>query len=240
MKKHIYLAVILTLIFSSCSTEKEEPNLESQYPAGSVFGANGPTKIVDVINPKTGKTWMDRNLGATRAATSSTDVASYGDLYQWGRRADGHQIRTSLTTPTLSSSDQPGSGNFIISPIESAPYDWRSPQNTNLWQGVAGVNNPCPNGYRIPTEAELEAERLSWSANSSIGAFASPLKFPVAGARSSIDGSVSTAGNAGYYYSSTVSGTKSRNLYFGSFGISLAGLSPSGRIDGYSVRCIKD
>jgi len=237
MRKHIYLAVILTLIFSSCSTEKEEPNLESQYPVGSVFGSSGPTKIVDVINPKTGKTWMDRNLGATRAATSSTDVESYGDLYQWGRRADGHQIRTSLTTPTLSSSDQPGSGNFIISPISSAPYDWRSPQNTNLWQGVAGVNNPCPTGYRIPTEAEWEAERLSWSANSSLGALASPLKFPVAGARSSSDGSLSTVGNAGYFYSSTVSGTNSRSLSFGS---STAGLYPSIRADGYSVRCIKN
>jgi len=33
---------------------------------------------------------MDRNLGATQVATSSTDENSYGDLYQWGRRADGH------------------------------------------------------------------------------------------------------------------------------------------------------
>ena len=39
----------------------------------------------------TGKIWMDRNLGATQAATSSTDAASYGDLYQWGRAADGHE-----------------------------------------------------------------------------------------------------------------------------------------------------
>jgi hypothetical protein len=37
---------------------------------------------------------MDRNLGASQVATSSTDPASYGDLYQWGRPADGHQIRT--------------------------------------------------------------------------------------------------------------------------------------------------
>ena len=102
---------------------------------------------------------MDRNLGATQAATSSTDVDAYGDLYQWGRRSDGHQCRTSATTSTLSSTDQPAHGNFIIAP--SSPYDWRSPQNANLWQGVNGINNPCPSGYRLPTEAELEAEHLS-------------------------------------------------------------------------------
>jgi hypothetical protein len=124
---------------------------------------------------------MDRNLGASRAATSSTDAEAYGDLYQWGRAADGHQKRTSGTTSTLSNSDTPGHGNFILAP--NSPYDWRSPQNNNLWQGVNGTNNPCPAGYRLPTEAELNAERLSWSSNNAAGAFASPLKLPVAGYR---------------------------------------------------------
>jgi hypothetical protein len=79
--------------------------LAAQYPAGSVFCA-GPTAIVDVTNPTTGKTWMDRNLGATQVATSSTDAAAYGDLYQWGRGNDGHQCRTSSTTTELSATDQ--------------------------------------------------------------------------------------------------------------------------------------
>ncbi len=74
------------------------------FPVGTVNCA-GPTDIVDVTNPTTGKTWMDRNLGASQAATSSNDAASYGDLYQWGRRADGHQCRTSATTVILSSID---------------------------------------------------------------------------------------------------------------------------------------
>ena len=43
------------------------------------------------MTTSTGKTWMDRNLGATQVATSSADTASYGDLYQWGRAADGHE-----------------------------------------------------------------------------------------------------------------------------------------------------
>ena len=207
------------------------------YPTGSVFCSSGPTEIVDVTNPTTGKIWMDRNLGATQAATSSTDVDAYGDLYQWGRFSDGHQCRTSNTTATLSCVDQPAHGDFILAP--NSPYDWRSPQNDNLWQGVNGINNPCPSGYRIPTDTELDAERLSWSANTSAGALASPLKLPMAGSRKSIDGSLNYVGTYGYYWSSTVSSinSHSRNLYFLS---SNASMFESYRTFGSSVRCIKD
>ncbi len=208
---------------------------QPQFPAGTVNCAAGVTAVVDVTNPTTGKIWMDRNLGATQVATSSTDVNSYGDLYQWGRRADGHQCRTSATIATLSSVDQPAHGNFILAP--GSPYDWRSPQNTNLWQGVNGVNNPCPSGYRIPTETEINAERLSWSQNNSVGAFASPLKLPMAGYRNSSNGSLSNVGASGYYWSSTVSGTSSRYLYFASSNAYMFG---DGRAPGLTVRCLKD
>lgn len=186
----------------------------------------------DVINPKTGKIWMDRNLGASRVAISSTDEESYGDLYQWGRGADGHQKRNSSTSNALSSLDVPVTGNFIIS-----PSDWRSPQNDNLWKGVDGVNNPCPSGYRIPTEAEWNAERQSWSTNNPAGAFASPLKLPSAGYRLYSNGSLYFVGTRGYYWSSTVSSTTARDLYFDS---SNANLTSSQRAFGHSVRCIKD
>jgi uncharacterized protein (TIGR02145 family) len=178
---------------------------------------------------------MDRNLGATQVAISSTNTASYGDLYQWGRRADGHQCRTSATTSILSSIDQPANGNFILDTIN--PFDWRSPQNTNLWQGVNGVNNPCPSGYRIPTETELNAERLSWSVNTSVGAFASPLKLPMAGYRDNFSGSLDYVGAVGFYWSSTVIGPSSRDI---GFDPSVANMLTSYRALGYSVRCIKN
>jgi len=189
-----------------------------------------------VTNPKTGRIWMDRNLGATRVATRSTDVESYGDLYQWGRRADGHQLRNSAIISTKSNVDQPAHGGFI--PNNFGDGDWRSPQNTSLWQGVNGVNNPCPTGYRIPTEAEWEAEIASWSANSSIGAFASPLKLPVAGARDNGDDAILlNVGTVGYYWSSTISGVKSRAAIFSS---SNATRNTGSRAGGTSIRCIKN
>src|SRR5574344_2515705 len=89
-----------------------------------------PPPTPNVTNPTTGRIWMDRNLGASQVATSSTDEAAYGDLYQWGRAADGHESRTSSTSTTLATSDTPGHGDFITS--NSTPYDWRSPQNFDL------------------------------------------------------------------------------------------------------------
>ncbi len=225
----------ITLGGQSCSFTVSVSTLAQQYPANSVFCAAGATAIVDVTNPTTGITWMDRNLGASQVATSSTDQNAYGDLYQWGRRADGHQCRTSPTTGTLSSVDQPAHGNFILAP--AAPYDWRSPQNTNLWQGVNGVNNPCPSGYRIPTETELNNERLSWGSNNGNGAFAAPLKWTLAGYRYYSDGSLYNVGTYGYYWSSTVSGTNSRYLNFYS---SDAIIYDYNRAYGYSVRCLKN
>jgi uncharacterized protein (TIGR02145 family) len=193
------------------------------------------TEVVEVTNPATGKTWMDRNLGASRAATSSTDEEAYGDLYQWGRGADGHQKRNSGTTSTLSNSDTPGHGDFITT--SSSPYDWRSPQNDNLWQGVNGTNNPCPDGYRLPTAAEWEAERQSWNSNDAAGAFGSPLKLPVAGGRGGGNGSLYGVGSGGRYWSSTVDGAYSRSLRFLS---SNAYMGSYVRASGFSVRCLKD
>jgi uncharacterized protein (TIGR02145 family) len=224
----------ITLGGQSCSFAINVASVQPPYPGGTVHCV-GATIVVDVTNPTTGTIWMDRNLGASQVATSSTDQNAYGDLYQWGRRADGHQCRTSPTMATLSSVDQPAHGNFILAP--NAPYDWRSPPNTNLWQGVNGVNNPCPSGYRLPTETELNNERLSWGSNNGAGAFAAPLKWTLAGFRGFSNGSLYGVGTDGYYWSSTVSGTLSRNLYFYS---SNAAMYDDSRAYGYTVRCLKN
>jgi uncharacterized protein (TIGR02145 family) len=192
----------------------------------------GPT---DVMNSSTGKVWMDRNLGAGRVATSSSDAEAYGDLYQWGRAADGHQIRTSGTTTTLSSSDTPGHASFIMAP--NSPNDWRSLLNNNLWQGISGTNNPCPERYRLPTGAEWAAEWYTWNSMDDAGAFGSPLKLPNAGARDPGNASLISVGTFGYYWSSTVSGAHIQTLYFASASY-YGGLYPRAR--GNSVRCIKD
>ena len=208
------------------------------YLSGSIFCASGVTAVVDVTNPTTGKIWMDRNLGASQVATSSTDANSYGDLYQWGRRSDGHQCRNSGTTSTLSSVDEPAHGSFITA--SSGNADWRDPQNANLWQGVSGVNNPCPSGYRIPTGPELSAELASWSQNNSVGALASPLKLPLAGTRDAGGGSLTNVGTVGNIHSSTINGTGTNCLSFSSSNSSANVGQGGARAFGWSVRCIKN
>ena len=210
-----------------------------------ITDANGKSYNT-VINPTTGKTWLDRNLGATRVATVTNDYLAYGDLYQWGRAADGHQVinwtssqagtPSQTTTFTLSTTDTPLNALFIEN--TQTPWDWRSGQNVNLWQGVnASNNNPCPSGFRLPTSAELEAERASWTIQGSVGAFASPLKLPAAGHRSSDRGLLINVGSCGYYWSSSINGTSSSNLDF-SYGFDQKNVYT--RTQGFSVRCIKN
>lgn len=228
------VSFLLNIGGQSCTLNLTSQSLASQYPTGSVFCASGPTAIIDVTNPTTGKTWMDRNLGASKVADSLTDVNAYGDLYQWGRRSDGHQCRTSATTTVLSSSNQPSHGNFIL--VNTNPFDWRNPQNINLWQGVNGINNPCPIGYRLPTETEWDTERLSWNTSSPTGAFSSFLLLTVCGARLNNNGAIVNVGNTGYYWSSTTSLIQSRHL-------ALAPITQNNsttRSYALTVRCIKN
>lgn len=125
--------------------------------------------------------WFDRNLGATKVATSSTDPQSYGDYFT---------------------------------------HD----------EGLSA----CPFGYRLATEDEWEAERLSWVSNDAAGAFTSQLKLPLPGFRSS--GSLISAGTAGVYWSSTISEIYARTLYFAG---NESYMFNGGRFAQRSVRCIQ-
>jgi hypothetical protein len=209
----------------------------------SPCNSTNPTVINDVFNPSTGKTWMDRNLGANRVALNVTDTQSYGSLYQWGRSADGHQCVNRFSTDGISTSGtydaatlghpnnatESGAWDGLFIEPDSPNSDWLGLNpNPLLW---SNVNNPCPSGYRLPSESELNSEVESWPAG---GAIASVLKLPRAGFRNT-DGNVSNVGSSGFLWSSTSRGPDSVYLSFNSeqtFTIA--------RAFGFSVRCIKD
>jgi hypothetical protein len=200
--------------------------------------SNSVTPVITNVTSTTGRIWMNRNLGATQVATSSTDAASYGDLYQWGRASDGHQSRTSTTTATTVTSATAGHGNFITAGAGAGTdFNWTNyGSEDTLWQ--SGLNDPCPAGYRIPTETELDNERLEWSGpNYATDAYNSALKLPLAGLRNYSNGAIYSVGSNGRYWSSTVNSTNARYLSFSSVA---AGMSNGNRAYGNSVRCIKD
>ncbi len=228
------------LIFSTL------PQPESLLPTSDI------TKIVEVKS-KTGRIWMDRNLGALQAAVNSTDPLSYGDLFQWGRGNDGHQKRTSINSNILSTTDNPGNSYFILATQKlNGSQDWRSPGNDNLWQGLNGINNVCPNGFRIPTEKEWNQEIATWnSPENSEAAFNSPLKLPIAGFRYGENGDFYPDKIGGAYWSSTSLNFGARNLFFArplrdnngnilSHSTGAAIVSGMNKVNGLSIRCIKD
>jgi len=211
-----------------------EISFESGFSCGETveFTYRNETVIYETVLSGGGRCWLDRNLGALQVATSHDDFDGFGDYFQWGRLDDGHQLPGSDVVQVTSSTDDPGHGDFITT--NDSPRDWRIPQNDALWQGVNGINNPCPQGFRVPTEVEFVIEMLSWEGMNTMGAFNSPLKLTASGYRG---GGIQDLGITGWYPSSTTDGELGRFLYYWG---TTASMFSDDRFWAGPVRCIKD
>ena len=229
-----------------------EPRIDIKSISGfetTVIDVGIDTDNADGDNdPTTGtfeQIWMDRNLGAIKTPDSINDPFSYGSLYQWGRLGDGHEIiatngddfgESSVlgTSINRSASDTPPTDLFIR--FGGIPFDWRDPQNGNLWQGVNGINNPCPSGYRVPTRNELDLALSTLGISNIQDGLNSPLKFSAPG-HSGSNAVISNETTAVRFHTSTTGGTRARYV-----GMNTTGLigNNSNRVHGGSVRCIKN
>ena len=224
-----------------------------------------------VTNPTTGKTWLNHNLGAhytqvnhpdfdpTYEITDLNDHLAFGSLFQGGRYSDGHELITwtgpdnatpvnsGATNAKLPSTNR-DSNAFIYSCNMSScyPYSWMDPINFDTWNGVAAANNPCPDGYRLPTEEEYTNEVASWSSKDVSGVLASTLKLTTVGSR---DGSSSATpifpNDVGRYPTSeyrgyTVDDEYRTALLFFNPSTGFTSISTDNTRTGYPVRCIKD
>ncbi|BAS67065.1 inverse autotransporter beta domain-containing protein [Bathymodiolus septemdierum thioautotrophic gill symbiont] len=196
-----------------------------------------------VLSPDTGKVWLDRNLGATAVCSASGGATNpcYGDLYQWGRRADGHEDRTNISTSGTLTSDVTNAGTtlFITSASDWASVDSIGTSRTAAWAD-GGSNDICPAGFSVPTEAELTADTISATTTditNSATAFSSFLKIPVAGSRFRSNGTLDSVGTIAILWSRSAGGSNARALAIGS---GSAAFFSGSRALGFSVRCIKD
>jgi hypothetical protein len=220
-------------------------NVNNYPPNLAICDGTVQTAVVQITSIN-GKVWIDRNLGASRAATSSTDYLAYGCLYQWGRGNDGHASFnwTSSTTGTpidnrvvtvQADTDIPGYSSFIKI-TGTTILDWRS-NDTNLrWQSTGSAdNNPCPTNFRVPTSAELSAEFSGAGITSVSTLFNGPLKFTAAGWRNN-NNVIAFTGTKGRYYSRTTRNGKSLGLDIFTIITSIE----FSRVNAMSVRCIRD
>ncbi|NDV47686.1 hypothetical protein D0T49_11575, partial [Paludibacter sp. 221] len=194
----------------------------------------------------------------------------YGDLYQWGRKTDGHEKRTSAATTTLSTNNAATlpadiSGSFIKAP--SYPYNWvdvaKAPAADINWRNQKnGTYDPCPAGWRVPAQGEWSDIFCGGSTSGASGnAVANTWEWHAAangtaGYEIKPDGETTTLflpaagyrdrGNGELYYVGSFGHYWSGSVYsYTSFYLSFNGSSVytadiASRGHGFSVRCIAD
>lgn len=218
-----------------------------------------------------GVVWAPVNCGYHK------DDFKYGKLYQWGRKygqgysgniydLDGDKLKetysdaivpTVVSGPVDLSTGQSNDNENIFYKGSSSSYDWLSNQNDQLWNSGTEDNpvkteyDPCPDGWRVPTYAELNelrSNRSSWTTNSDgqIGYWfsgastytsdAPQVFFLAAGTHSYDGGSCSSRGDIGIYWSSRPYSTGAYNLRLLSSFVDMMYIS---RTYGFSVRCVQ-
>jgi uncharacterized protein (TIGR02145 family) len=170
-----------------------------------------------------GVKWATRNVDVPGVFTANPEDT--GMFYQWNCN-----IGWSAADPMINSSGK---------------TSWKSSTDSigTVWETA---NSVCPEGYRVPTYAEIQ--RLLASDNKwtnlngvngrSFGNGSNSIFLPAAGYRYDYNGTLNLAGSSGSYWSSS---QNSNNhpccLYFGSSG---AGSHCDYRIYGQSVRCVRE
>lgn len=217
--------------------------------------------------------WAPVNCGYK--ATSDADKGyPYGKLYQWGRKyGQGYSTSYDADEPTIEEGpvslkygQAEGNSNVFFTSSSDFRYDWLSTKDDKLWNSgtesapVKTEYDPCPEGWRVPTYAELNIlknTKSSWTTNDGQKGYwfsgASDTKydvpvdedakvfFPAAGYRYYDGGGTSTPstrGSYGYYWSSRPDDYNNPyGLYFGS---SYTYMNSGYRAYGYSVRCVQE
>ena len=183
--------------------------------------------------------WAPVNCGY-KAATADSKGFPYGKLYQWGRKyGQGYtesydeSVPERVEGPVMPSVAQAEENSNKFYYNTESPYDWSKVQNDELWNSgtestpVKTKYDPCPEGWRVPTYAELDRLNNSYSSFITVGdqegrylcgdytylENAPQVFFPAAGYRSYYDGGAYGRGRIGNYWSSRPSSIGADYLY---------------------------
>ncbi len=217
----------------------QPPTGDNPNDPGSVtFMYNGEEVTYQTIVLTNGSIWLNRNLGAQQVATSSTDVLAYGDYFQWGRKDDGHQVKTSPTTTVLAPDrEHPDHGNFITT---RGRYDWNLDSTWAYRWDIPNYtvdNNVCPDGWHVATRGDWIGVLRAIPQNNDQQLFLA-LKLTMAGKRRSKDANMQWVGTYGFYFSSTYK--NSYHVRGIMFNTQSAYEASQDKAVGLPIRCVKD
>lgn len=208
------------------------------------------------VQAEDGNTWLNNNLGAdysntnnpnfnlAQQGTSGKDFRAYGSLFQWGRKADGHEL-INWTSPTTGNPVNPTGGVRSDNPADPKfieQSDWRLNTSANtLWDNIPTSNNPCPKGFKVPTREQMENFLKDASAGSQISnAAKSKLVFTGAGNRSIDNGAnLNYTGVKGFYWTASAGGPSAYYIKIDDIGTPTPTVASSAVGYGQTVRCIK-
>ncbi|MBV8325954.1 T9SS type A sorting domain-containing protein [Chryseobacterium sp.] len=211
------------------------------------FTYQGHSVSYTTVRGNDGKIWLQQNLGSSQVALSMGDDAAFGDLFQWGRWDDGHQLRNSSTAsaPSVNRPDGlAGNGSFITgSPawwaVIGTGDEWTAKSISDI--GKTNGVDPCKAigaEWKMPSQTDwagiVNAENITVPAT----AYNSHLKLPAGGYRSASDGGFTFVGARGYFWSADSGSLGGKYLYVGT--IMSNPSAGASRGQGASVRCIKN
>jgi uncharacterized protein (TIGR02145 family) len=247
-KNYLVLLLLFTttiLLGQDCS----DPGTTPGNLGCVTFTYKGNPITYTTVRGRDGKIWLQQNLGSETVASSATDAASFGDLFQWGRWDDGHQIRSSTTSSIALEPNNPLGLNGGMSEFLTNDADWWiSGTQTDRWEAPTPANatsengcDPCKalgEGWTMPTQEDWTQAIASENITNIATAYDSSLKLSVGGTRTS-SGGFNFVGQRGYYWSKTTSSSGNYAKYFYYSNAVVNAGAGSFREQGSSVRCLK-
>jgi hypothetical protein len=252
MKNYYYLTLFVIMLVPVICRAQDPGGTAGA--TGTVTGNyRGASVTYTTVRAKDGWVWLKQNVGSSHVATSSTDAGSYGDLFQWGRWDDGHQVRNpgnvmdGMPTPNNPSGLNLSGDNPFY---KGGGITWYNDGTVNdKWNAAtpaaAIATNGCDpcrqifgSGWQMPSLVDWQAVLAAEGTNNLATGFASNLKLPAAGARNELLGTLGDEGVIGIYWSSTAeAGSAPQAMYINLYTSNLADYNYRGI--GMPIRCLK-